>query len=320
MPGPSAYELLDGLGSEDGVKALLVFGSNVVVSAPHSNNIEAKLRGLDFLVVCDFFLSETAELADVVLPTAQWAEEEGTMTNLEGRVIMRRRATEPPSEVKDELEIVSDLADRLGAGRYFEFERAEDVFNELRRASAGSAADYSGISYDKIEESSGVFWPCPSDDHPGTLRLFADGFPTLDGRARFYATSQQTVGETPDGDYPLFFTTGRVMAHYQGTQTRRIPSLERLSPKPVAEVHPSAARMAGVEDGEDIVLKTGRGTAEFSSKITPHIRDDTVFVPFRWGGAQSANRLTNPALDPTSKMPEFKVCAVKIEKSSAQRR
>ena len=321
MPGPSAYELLDGLGSEDGVKGLLVFGSNVAVSAPHSTNIEAKLRDLEFLLVGDFFMSETAQMADVVLPIAQWAEEEGTMTNLEGRVILRRQVTLPPPNVKNELEILADLADRLGAGAYFRYKEAEDVFGELRRASAGGPADYSGISYDKIEKSSGVYWPCPSDDHPGTPRMFSDGFPTPDGKARFHATSQQSVGEKPDDDYPLFLTTGRVMAHYQsGTQTRRVPSLERLSHRPVAEVHPSTASMAGVQDGDDITLKTRRGTAEFSLRVTPTIRHDTVFVPFHWGGARSANRLTNPALDPISKMPEFKVCAVKIEKTTPQRR
>ncbi len=316
MSGPSAYELLDGLGTEEGVKALLVFGSNVVVSAPHASNIEAKLRSLDFLVVGDFFLSETADLADVVLPTAQWAEEEGTMTNLEGRVIRRRRAVAPPPEVRDELLIFQDLASRLGAGDHFVFDSAEDVFAELRHASAGGPADYAGITYEKIDEMEGVFWPCPTEDHSGTPRMFVDRFPTPTGRAQFHAVTQNSSGEVPDPEYPLFLTTGRVMAQYQsGTQTRRIPSLGRIAPKPVAEVHPSAASMAGVRDGEDIVLKTRRGTANFSLKITPTIRHDTVFVPFHWAGSRSANLLTNPVLDPTSRMPEFKVCAVRLEKS-----
>ena len=315
MPGPSAYELLDGLGSDGGARALLVFGSNVTVSAPNVINVEAKLRSLDFLVVGDFFLSETAEMADVVLPTLQWAEEEGTMTNLEGRVIRRRRASSPPPGPRDELTLLHDLADRLGRGSYFSFPGAEEVFDELRRASAGGVADYFGITYEKIERSKGVFWPCPEESHPGTPRMFADGFPTVDGRARFHLVVHSSPAEAPDKEYPLFLTTGRVMAQYQsGTQTRRIGELQRIAPHPFAEIHPTTARTYGLLDGERVVLATRRGSAEFRVKVTPGIRHDTIFVPFHWGGAQAANRLTNPALDPISRMPEFKVCAVRIEK------
>ena len=189
MPGPSAYELLDRLGSDGGARALLVFGSNVTVSAPNVVNVEAKLRSLDFLVVGDFFLSETAELADVVLPTLQWAEEEGTMTNLEGRVIRRRRASLPPPGPRDELTILYDLAHRLGRSVYFDFAGAEEVFDELRRASIGGVADYSGITYEKIERVKGVFWPCPEESHPGTPRMFVDGFPPQTGAPGFMRSS-----------------------------------------------------------------------------------------------------------------------------------
>ena len=314
MPGPSAYELLDSLGQEGGVRSLMVFGSNVVVSAPNVVNVEAKLRSLDFLVVGDFFLSETAELADVVLPMAQWAEEEGTMTNLEGRVILRRRAFEPISGARDELEILRELAQRLGRGEYFDFESPEAVFDELRRASAGGPADYSGISYGKIEKSAGVFWPCPDESHPGTPRMFTVSFPTTDGRARVHSTGYSLSAEMPDNEYPLFLTTGRVMAQYQsGTQTRRIAELSRVEPNPLAEIHPSTARSYGLNDGAQVKLATRRGSADFNVRISAGIRHDTVFVPFHWGGRQAANRLTNPALDPISRMPEFKVCAVRIE-------
>ena len=314
MPGPSAYELLDSLGQDGGVRSLMVFGSNVAVSAPNAVNVEEKLRSLDFLVVGDFFLSETAELADVVLPTAQWAEEEGTMTNLEGRVILRRRAFEPVKGARDEMEILGELARRLGRGRYFDFDSPEDVFDELRRASAGGAADYSGISYEKIERSGGVFWPCPDESHPGTPRMFVEDFPTPDGRARFHSTGQAPPAETPDSEYPLFLTTGRVMAQYQsGTQTRRIGELRRIAPNPLAEIHPSTARSYGLEEGASVELATRRGSAEFEVRVSAGIRHDTVFVPFHWGGRQAANRLTNDALDPISRMPEFKVCAVRIE-------
>ena len=314
MPGPSAYELLDSLGQDGGVRSLMIFGSNVVVSAPNVVNVEAKLRSLDFLVVGDFFLSETAELADVVLPTAQWAEEEGTMTNLEGRVILRRRAFDPAPGARDEMEILRELARRLGRGRYFDFESPEEVFNELRRASAGGPADYSGITYEKIDTSGGVFWPCPDESHPGTPRMFVDGFPTADGRARFHSTGYSPSAEMPDTEYPLFLTTGRVMAQYQsGTQTRRIEGLRRVEPNPCAEIHPSTARSYGLEEGAKVELATRRGSAEFEVRISAGIRHDTVFVPVHWGGRQAANRLTNPALDPISRMPEFKVCAVRIE-------
>lgn len=317
-PGKSAYELLDCLGREDGVRALLVMGSNVAVSAPHLNNVVERLRSLDFLVVSDFFLSETAELADVVLPSAQWAEEEGTMTNLEGRVILRRRACDPPRKVRDDIAVLCDLAQRLGAGRHFDYRNVEDIFDELGRASAGGPADYSGISYARIDASDGVFWPCPAPDHPGTPRLFTDGFPTPNGRARMFPVRHESPVETPDHEYPLYMTTGRNLAQYQsGTQTRRITDLMDISPAPLAEVHPSTARQYGLRDGEPVRLATRRGAAEFRLKITRHIREDTVFVPFHWAGRQAANRLTNPALDPTSRMPEFKVCAVRIESHPA---
>ena len=176
-PGRSAYEMLDAMGAEGGVRALLVFGSNLAVSAPRAGHIEKRLDALDFLMVSDFFLSETAERADVVLPSAQWAEEEGTMTNLEGRVILRQRAMVPPRGVRTDLEMLAALAERLGYGRFFPSEPAE-VFEELRRASAGGAADYSGITYGRIRREDGVFWPCPGEDHPGTPRLFLERFAT----------------------------------------------------------------------------------------------------------------------------------------------
>jgi len=316
-PGKSAFDLLDSIGQEDGVRALLVVGSNVVVSAPDARRVEQRLQALDFLVVADFFLSETAQLADVVLPSAQWAEEDGTMTNLEGRVIRRRRAFDPPEGARSDLAMLTALADRLGKRSNFSSGDARDVFDELRLASAGGLADYSGITYERIDERDGVFWPCPSADHPGTPRLFHDAFPTADGRARFHAVAHRPPAEDRDDDYPLFLTTGRLMAHYQsGTQTRRIAALQEVASEPVAEMHPTAARLARVSDGQRVRLSTRRGTATFRVKVTRTIRDDTVFVPFHWGGARSVNRLTHAALDPVSGMPEFKVCAVRATADS----
>ncbi|HZA49981.1 MAG TPA: molybdopterin oxidoreductase family protein [Myxococcaceae bacterium] len=310
-PGKSAFELLATVGTPGGVRALMVFGSNPIVSAPDASAIEERLRSLDFLAVADFFLSETAALADVVLPSAQWAEEEGTMTNLEGRVVHRRRARPPPPGVRTDLEILGELGSRLGGAERFGHRTARDVFDELRRATQGGLADYSGITYEKIDAEGGVFWPCPAEGHPGTPRPFALRFATPNGRARFHPIPHRPAAEEPGGEYPLVLTTGRLLAHYQsGTQTRRVPELIRAAPAPVARMHPSTARRHGLADRDPVMLVTRRGSARFLVECTPALREDVVFVAFHWPGA---NRLTNPALDPVSRMPEFKVCAVRIE-------
>jgi assimilatory nitrate reductase catalytic subunit len=312
VPGKSAFELLDTLGTDGGVRTLLVLASNVAVSAPDARRVLHRLADLDFLAVGDFFLSETAELADVVLPSAMWAEEEGTMTNLEGRVIRRRRALAPPDQARDDLTLLADLAARLGSGEKFSAD-PETVFEELRRASAGGRADYAGISYDRIDAEDGVFWPCPAPGHPGTPRLFADGFPTPDGRARFVRVEHVEAHEPTDADYPYVLTTGRVLAQYQsGTQTRRSRSLQLVAPTPRAELHPDLARRLGIGPDDVVELATRRGRARFHAHLTHAIRPDVVFAPFHWGGGSSANALTDPALDPTSRMPAFKVCAVAV--------
>ncbi|MEU7133598.1 molybdopterin oxidoreductase family protein [Streptomyces sp. NPDC046261] len=318
-PGRSAYELLDRLGTAGGVRALLLMGSNPVVSAPHAGHVTERLRALDHLVVCDVVLSETAALADVVLPSAQWAEEEGTMTNLEGRVILRRAALAPPPGVRTDLALLRELAARLGVEQGFP-ETAQEAFEELGRASAGGQADYSGISYERIAAEDGVFWPCPATPggprHPGTPRLFLDRFATPDGRARFADVSHRPAAEEPDTDYPLHLTTGRVLAQYQsGAQTRRTPELNRAAPGPFVELHPRLAARLGVADGDLLTVTSRRGRATAPAHVTSAIRPDTVFMPFHWPGAGSANLLTNPALDPVSRMPEFKVCAVRVEKA-----
>jgi assimilatory nitrate reductase catalytic subunit len=241
------------------------------------------------------------------------------MTNLEGRVILRRRAAEIPDGVRTDLEIIRGIAERLGCGAQFAFDSAAEVFDELRRATAGGVADYSGITYDKIEAQQGVFWPCPSAEHAGTPRIFAERFATPSGRARFHPVRHESPAEEPDAEYPLYLTTGRVLAQYQsGTQTRRVERLSKLSPEPLVEINPVAAKRAGVTEGALVTLVSRRGTALARARLTRDIREDTVFVPFHWGGTSSINRLTNPALDPTSRMPEFKVCAVRVEAPTAR--
>jgi assimilatory nitrate reductase catalytic subunit len=312
-PGRSAFELLDALGTPGGPRALLVMGSNVAVSAPSSGRVGRRLAALDFLAVCDLVLSETAAVADVVLPVAQWAEESGTMTNLEGRVLLRQRAAQPPPGVWTDLEVIAALAGRLDAPGKWSTE-PEAVFEELRRASAGSPADYAGISYERIAAEDGVFWPCPAADHPGTPRMFLDGFATPDGRARFVAVEHRPVAEDLDAQYPVYFTTGRLLRHYQsGAQTRRVPALAEAHPEPMVEVHPDLAEAHQLNEGDRVRVVSRRGAVEGLVRITETIRRDTVFMPFHWGGSSSANLVTNTALDPISKMPEFKVCAVRLE-------
>ncbi|WP_234440873.1 molybdopterin oxidoreductase family protein [Streptomyces rimosus] len=310
-PGRSAYELLDALGRE--VRALLLMGSNPVVSAPRAAHVEQRIRGLDFLAVADVVLSETAALADVVLPVAQWAEETGTTTNLEGRVLLRRRALAPPPGVRTDLEVLNSLATHLGWEKGFPSD-PEEVFDELRRASAGGPADYAGITYRRIAAEDGVFWPCADEDHPGSPRLFLDRFATPDGRARFAPVTHRPAAEEPDESYPVVLTTGRVLAQYQsGAQTRRVPDLNAAAPGPYVEIHPRLARKYGIEDGRPVAVTSRRGRAVAPARYSETIRPDTVFMPFHWPGPGRANTLTNPALDPTSGMPEFKVCAVRVE-------
>ncbi|MFD4316143.1 molybdopterin oxidoreductase family protein [Streptomyces sp. NPDC058548] len=319
-PGRSAYELLDALGGD--VKALLLMGSNPVVSAPHAAHIEGRLRSLGFLAVADVVLSETAALADVVLPVTQWAEETGTMTNLEGRVLLRRRALTPPAGVRSDLEVLHALAGLLGWEKGFPAE-PEEVFDELRRASAGGPADYSGISYRRIEEEQGVFWPCPETGvgeaaHAGTPRLFLDRFATPDGRARFVPVVHRAAAEETDAEYPVVLTTGRVVSQYQsGAQTRRVDELNAAAPGPFVELHPRVAERLGVAEGERVAVVSRRGRAVAPARITTAIRPDTVFMPFHWAGEGRANTLVNPALDPVSRMPEFKVCAVRLERAGS---
>jgi assimilatory nitrate reductase catalytic subunit len=312
-PGVSATELLGRLGDDSGPRGLLVFGSNPVVSAPRAGRVQRRLATLPLLVVADLVLSETAALADVVLPTAQWAEEDGTMTNLEGRVIRRRALRPPPAGVWTDLAVLAELSRRLGAVPFAG--DPEVVFAELGRASAGGPADYAGIDWPRVDADRGVFWPCPAPEHPGTPRLFAEHFPTPDGRARFVAVEHRPVVEPPDATYPFYLTTGRVLAHYQsGAQTRRIAALRRAAPGPFVELHPDAAASLSIVDGDPVRVVSRRGTVEAPARVVDTIRPDTLFVPFHWSGPARANSATLDALDPTSRMPEFKVCAARLER------
>jgi assimilatory nitrate reductase catalytic subunit len=318
--GKPAVELLSSLGSEGGPRALLVHGSNLLVSAPNGNRVAERLAALDLLVVCDFVPSETALLADVVLPVTQWAEEEGTTTSLEGRILRRRKAVEPPPGVRSELWVWSQLASRLGAPGTWDTDPSL-VFDELARASSGGRADYGGVSHsrlDRDDESAAVWWPCPAaeagePDHPGTPRLFLESFPTASGRAHMVAADHVGPSDDLRPDAPLYLLTGRVLQHYQsGAQTRRVRDLARAVPGPRVELHPLLAARLGVVEGQPVRLTTARGSLTAPARVSEGMRPDTVFVPFHWGGEDSVNRLTSDATDPVSGMPEFKVCAVDV--------
>jgi assimilatory nitrate reductase catalytic subunit len=312
-PGMSAVELLDSIGSATGIHGLLVFGSDLAVASPDARRVVDRLKRLDLLVVADSLRNGTTDLADVVLPVTQWAEEEGTTTNLEGRVIRRRRAVEPPVGVRSDLDVLTGLAERLGEAQRFRFPSTEAVFDELRRVSAGSRSDYSGITYERLDSGPGLFWPCPGDDHPGSPRMFGAGFAHRDGRARMITVGYRAAADARDSDYPVYLTTGRYREHYNsGSQTRRLERLVRAKPIPRLQIHPALAARLGVDDGSSVVVESRRGSAVFEADVTADIREDTVFAPFHWSGDQSANLLTVAALDPVSRMPEFKVCAVRL--------
>ena len=290
--------------------------SNPMVSLPDQHTVERVLRGLDLFVVCDFFLSETAELADIVLPGNVWAEDEGTTTNLEGRVIKYNKAVDPPGEARLDWEIVCDLARRLGKGQYFNFRSPRDIFDEMRLCTRGSKADYYGITYEKIDEQNGVFWPCPSEDHPGTPRLYEERFGFPDGKARFHPITYLPPAEEPDDDYPLVLTTGRVIYHYlSGNQTRRTPFLFQQAPCPWIEMHEQTAEKLGIVDGDWATVRTRRGELTAPALVVRTLRPDTIFIPYHYGHTQTANILTNPVLEPMNKIPEYKVCAASLARA-----
>ncbi|MFJ4017278.1 molybdopterin oxidoreductase family protein [Microbacterium sp. NPDC090014] len=311
LPGPGipAVELLQSAGLPGGVRALLVHGSNVFVSAPNVSTVREALGRLDLLVVSDFFLSETARAADIVLPVLQWAEEEGTMTNLEGRVLRRRRAVDAPAGARSELWIMAELARRLDAPGTWSLVPSE-VFGELARASAGGRADYSGLSHELLDLGIEAHWPFPIGSL-GTPRLFADRFAHADGRAKLVAVRAREH-PTASADR-LTLITGRLLEQYQsGAQTRRIPELTEKRPDLVAQLHPATARRHGIGEGDGIRLSNSRGTLRARAELTHDIRPDTVFLPFHYADAESANLLTDDRVDPHSAMPEFKRALVEL--------
>jgi len=313
--GATAPEIVEMIHRRE-VRGLLSICFNPLVSLPDARFTQEALERLDFFVAIDFFLSETARHADLVLPGSLHEEDDGTVTSVEGRVIRIRKAVEPPGEARRDWEIVCELARRLGQGERFDFHAPADIFDELRRLSRGGVVDYGGITYERLDRDMGVFWPCPTEDHPGTPRLFEGGrFGHPDGRARFHAVEYRPPAEDVDDEYPIILTTGRVVSQFlSGTQTRRIGPLVAQQPEPKVEMHPRLAARLGIADGERVRVVSRRGAIELAAHVAATIRPDTVFIPYHWPGAQSANRLTIRAYDPIAKIPEFKVAAVRVER------
>ena len=318
QPGFSALEIFEAIHRGE-IKGLLSICFNPLVSLPDAEYIRAALDKLEHFSVIDFFLSETAHHADVVLAGSLQEEDEGVVCSAEGRVIHIRKAVDPPGNARVDWDIFCEIAARFGDEKRFAFTTSAEIYDELREASRGGIADYYGITYDRIDREFGVFWPCPSADHPGTPRLFEGGkFFHPDGRARFQVVDYRESGDPRDEEFPLFLTTGRVVSQYlSGTQTRRIGPLVDQYPEPRLELHPQLATAHGIVDGDAVRLHTRRGEGTFRALVVRSIRPDTVFVPYHWAGSKSINRLTHRTMDPRSKIPEFKVSACRLERVAA---
>jgi assimilatory nitrate reductase catalytic subunit len=330
MPGPGvdAYEIFRKIDAGE-IKGMLCLCFNPVISLPDNAFIERMLEKLEFFVCIDFFLNETARHADIVLPGSLHEEDEGVVTQVEGRVIKINKAVDPPGDARQDWVIIQDIARALGRDKGFTFAGPREIFDELRVASKGSVADYYGITYEKIEERMGVFWPCPDEDHPGTPRLFEPGswnpvakgagpFYFPDGRARFNVAPYTPPAEDVDEEYPIILTTGRVISQFlSGTQTRRIGPLVDQYPEPLCEIHPQLASKLGIVDRQWVTVESRRGRMTVRAQVVNTIRPDTVFIPYHWAGRKSANQLTIAAQDPISKIPEYKVCAVRVAVADA---
>jgi assimilatory nitrate reductase catalytic subunit len=324
--GVDAYEIFRKIDRGE-IKGLLSLCFNPKVSLPDNAFVTRALEKLDFYVAIDFFLNETAYHANIVLPGSLHEEDEGIVTQIEGRVIKINKAVEPPGDARADWRIIQDIAKAMERERGFTFSEPREILDELREASKGGIADYSGITYEKIEKQGGVFWPCPSEDHPGTVRLFekdswnpvakgAGQFYFPDGKARFNVAPYTPPTEDTDAEYPLMLTTGRVVSHFlSGTQTRRIGPLVDQYPEPRIEMHPQLASKLAIKDGDWAIAETRRGNITLQAHVVTTIRPDTIFIPYHWAGRKSANQLTIAAQDPISKIPEYKVCAVRVRKA-----
>jgi formate dehydrogenase alpha subunit len=303
--GLTVTEAFDAMAAGE-VRALYVVGENPMLSDPDQTHVEEALRSLDFLVVQDIFLTETAALADVVLPAASFAEKDGTFTNTERKVQLLHAAVPSPGEARADWLIIADLARRMGADAGgWDYVHPREIMAEI----AGLTPSYAGISFERLEQG-GLCWPCPDQSHPGTPILHVGRFTR--GLGKFFPVVYQPPAEVADDEYPLTLTTGRMLEHYHtGTMTRRSDGLNELVPTGFVEVHPDDAQHLGVDDEATVVVETRRGRIEVPARVTSRVRPGTVFIPFHFWESP-ANRLTNTARDPLAKIPEFKVCGCRV--------
>jgi len=300
-PGLTIMEIMDAAHRGD-IKGLYIMGENPMISDPDLTHVEAALKNLDLLIVQDIFLNETGRLADVVLPSACFAEKNGTFTNTERRVQRVRKAVDAPGEAKADWQIISELATKMGCA--MQYASAEEIMNEIN----GVTPSYAGITYGRIEEE-GLQWPCPNVEHPGTKYLHRDKF----SRGLFTAIEYRPSEEVPDKEYPFFLTTGRVLYHFHtATMTRRSEGLVERCPESLAEINPKDAEGLGIKDGDFVTVTSRRGSLKVRASVVETPPEGTIFMNFHFSEA-AVNLLTNPALDPVGKIPEYKVCAVKVE-------
>ena len=304
-PGITVTEMME-KAHEGKMKGLYIIGENPMISDPDLNHARKSLENLDFLVVQDIFLTETAQMADVVLPAASFAEKEGTFVNTERKVQLIRKAVEPPGDAKEDWKIIADLAGRMGDPMVYG--SAKDIMAEI----TGVTPSYCGINYGRLK-SDGIHWPCPATDHPGTPCLHVDQFTC--GLGVFHAIDFIPPAELPDEEYPLYLTTGRVLYQFHtGTMTMKSEGLNELAPESFVEISAQDAEAYRIEDGDSLKISSRRGEIEAKARLSEKAVKGTIFIPFHYAGA-AANKLTNTALDPTAKIPEFKVCAVRIVKA-----
>ena len=287
-----------------------VIGTNPMVAGPDLNEVKKSLSSKKFLVVQDIFMTETAKLAHLILPACAWVEREGVYAYIDRRVQKINKLVEPPGEAKPDWWIICQLGKKMGYEKQFNFNSAGEIFEEIRKV----VPQYAGLTYEKIESTpGGIQWPCPKEDHPGTPTMFMEKFNTPDGKGHFQVVKWIPPAETPDQEYPFILTTGRNLFHYHsGTMTLRTESLRKEVAEVYVQINPEDADQLGVREGQEITISSRRGEIRAKVWITEQVTKGMVFLPFHFGD-QPANLLTNPASDPSCKMPEFKVCAVKIQ-------
>jgi formate dehydrogenase major subunit len=302
--GLTLMEIMAGAGSGT-IKALYIMGENPLLSDPDLQHVKKELQKLDLIISQDIFLTETSELADVVLPVASFAEKDGTFTNTERRVQRIRKAVEAPGEAKTDWEAICGISNKFGFP--MNYSSASEIFEDMAKVTPS----YAGITYDRIDKEGGLQWPCPTADHPGTKFLHKDKFSR--GLGLFTAIEFIPPNEQPDKEYPFVLSTGRVLYHYHtGTMTLRSKGPTERYPESLAEINPADAKKLGIADGQMVKVSSRRGAVEVKAQLTTKSAPGTVFMNFHFAEVP-VNVLTNPAMDPTGKIPEFKVCAVKLE-------